>query len=200
MEFKFKGLKKEQSASIIFLIGLVMGVLFANLLKKYYISDMKVLDYTYQSILSNQELDYVGLLKYTLLNSLKEFALFWILCLTILGIPYICMAVCYKGMQTGFLLSSVVIIYGTKGILLFFAYLLPQALIYVPVMIMCLKKGFILAQQSYYRSKNRSTDTKMSALGYAALILILLTLLFLGAIVETYFGSAVLKKTLELCI
>ena len=200
MELKVKGLKKEQTAAIIFLIGLIIGGLFANLMKKYYLSDMRVLDYTYQSILSNQELDYISLLKYALLNNLKEFALFWILCLTIIGIPYICIAICYKGIQAGFLISSVIMIYGSKGILLFFSYLLPQALIYVPVMLICLQKGFTLAQHSFYRSRNRSVDDKTSALGYAALILVLLILLFLGAVVETYFGSAVLRKTLELCV
>ena len=200
MGLRLKEIKKEQSAGILFLIGLTLGVVFALLTKKYYLNDMKVLDYTYQNILSNQTLDYVGLLKFTLFNNLKEFALFWIMCLTVLGIPYLCLAICFKGMQTGFLLSSVVMIYSGKGILLFFAYLIPQVFIYVPVMILCLKKGYILAQQSYYRSKNRKVENDTSALGYAAIIMILLALLFLGSIVETYFGSAVLKKTLELCV
>lgn len=200
MELKLKGLNKTQSAAALFFVGLLLGVLCANLCRKYYISDMKVLDYTYNSILKEQDLDYIGLLQYTLVHNIKEFLIFWIFCFTLLGIPYVIFSIVYKGVEVGFLISAVTILYGGKGILLFFAYIMPQALVYVPVMLLCLQKGYQLAQQSFYRSRNHTEVRRSMLLGYFALILMLLALLGIGAIVETYFGSAILKKTLELCV
>lgn len=198
-KLKWKGLNQTQSAAVIFLSGVLAGVVFANLFRKYYIHDLRVLNYTYQSILSNQPLDYLGLLKYSLLNNLKEFFAFWILCLTILGIPYVVVAIVYKGIQVGFLISSVTILYHTKGILLFFAYIMPQALIYIPVMLISLQKGYQLAQASSVRNQHHTKPSRTMVLGYLALILLLLALLGIGSLVETYLGSALLKKTLQLC-
>lgn len=200
MGLKFKGLNKTQSAAVLFLIGLLIGVFCANLFRKYYVSDMKVLDYTYHSIMENQSLDHIGLLKYTLMNNLREFLIFWVLCFTILGIPYVMFAIVYKGFEVGFLISAVTILYGSKGILLFFAYIMPQALVYVPVMLICLQKGYQLAQYSYYRSRNHTEMRRPVIMGYIAIILLLLSMIGIGSIVETYFGSAVLRKTLELCL
>lgn len=200
MGLNFKGLNKTQSAATLFLIGLLIGVFCANLFRKYYVSDMKVLDYTYHNIMENQSLDHIDLLKYTLMNNLREFLIFWVLCFTILGIPYVIFAIVYKGFEIGFLISAVTILYGSKGILLFFAYIMPQALVYVPVMLICLQKGYQLAQYSYYRSRNHTEMRRSVILGYIAIILLLVSMIGIGSIIETYFGSAFLKKTLELCL
>lgn len=200
MELKFKGLNKSQSAASLFLIGLLLGILCANLFRKYYINDMRILDYTYHTILNQKDLDYLGLLKYAIFHNAKEFFFYWVLMFTLLGIPCVIASLVYKGLEVGFLLSSVTILYGSKGILLFFAYIMPQALIYVPVMLLCLRKGYQLAQYSYYRSRNHTEWKQAVVGGYLALILILFALLCIGAIVETYFGSGLLKKTLGLCI
>lgn len=200
LEQKVKGLNKTQRAAILFLTGLILGIIFANLFKKYYINDLKILEYSYHTVLNEQQIDYIGLLKYSLLNHLKEFLLYWLFCFTLLGIPCIIFALVFKGFELGFLLSSLIILYGGKGILLFFSYIMPQAIIYVPVMLICLQKGYELAGYSFYRSKNHTEWKKSVLLSYIALIVILFTILAIGAVIETYFGSAFLKKTLSLCV
>ena len=197
---KLKGLSKAQSAALLFFCGLLLGVLFANLFKGHYISEMRVLEYSYHMILKDQQLDYIGLLKYTLLDHSKEFVLYWLFCFTLLGIPWIIVTLVWKGIQVGFLLSSVIILYRSKGILLFFSYIMPQAIIYIPVLLICLQKGYQLAQYSYHRSKNQTEWKRSVFLGYLAIIFILYSMLIIGAVIETYFGSAFLKKTLGLCV
>ncbi len=200
MRVSLKGLSKTRIAAIIFLIGLLIGVLFANIFRQFYVNEMKLLDYSYNQILQNQSIDYTGLLKYTLIHNLKDFFIYWILCFTILGIPYIIVSIVYKGFEIGFLISAVTTLYGLKGILLFFSYILPQAFVYIPVILLCLKKGYELAQLSYYHSKSRIEMRKANMIRYLTIIFISLALLGIGCILETYFGSTLLKKTLELCL
>ena len=200
MEAKFKGLKNIQIAGILFFVGILIGVFAANLLKDYYLGDIKVLDTKYYSILTTDNLDYISLLKYTLLDHMKEFFIYWILCLTIIGIPYVILAIVYKGFGIGFLISVTTVLYGSKGILLFFAYLMPQALIYVPVILICLRKGYQLAQRSFYKTKARIDFNKSMIMGYLAVVFILMTLIIIGSLLETYLGTILLKRALEICV
>lgn len=196
VRFKVRNFNKIQTALILFFFGLFFGVLFANVFRTSYVQDLSALDLSYYKILKNIKLDYIELLKYTITNHLKSFMIFWILCITILGIPFIIGSVVAKGFEVGFLISAVTLQYGLKGILLFFAYLVPQIFLYVPVMIICLQKGFELAQHVYQGT--RKPMTKSVVFEYLALLFMLLALIGIGAILETYIGSSILKKTLEI--
>lgn len=200
MKIGIRKLSKLQILAILFFLGLILGVIAANFLRGYYLTEIQRLDYTYYSILSTKKIDYTGLLQYTLLHNIKEFAVFWILCITILGVPFIIFSIIKKGFEIGFLISSVTVLYGSKGILLFFSYIMPQALIYVPVMFVCLQKGYQLAKLTIYRNKCYTESNKSMIINNLAVIIILLSLLGIGALLETYFGTVLFKRALELCV
>ena len=93
----------------------------------------------------------------------------------------------------GFFTSVIFMGYGLKGILLIIGYTIPQIIIYLPVIFLSIKGGYWLCKNLYFdgiHSKRRlETISK-----YLVFILILGFLLFIGALLETYVGSFLLKN------
>lgn len=147
-----------------------------------------------------EKINYSLLFFFVLKENLKEFTVFWLLSITILGIPYMVLRLIYLGFSLGFFISVIAMQYGFKGIILILVYEFPHGLIYIPIIILSLYKGFGLCRSIYYDNRN-ITETIISLLkSYFLLILFLLVLLLLGSFLEAYVGSFFLKKTLGLFI
>ena len=143
-----------------------------------------------------EKINYSQLFFYILKENLKEFMVFWLLSITILGIPYMVLRLIYFGFSLGFFISVIAMQYGFKGMLLILVYEFPHGLIYIPVILLSLYKGFVLCRSIYYDNRN-ITDTIRSLLkSYILLIIFLIALLLLGSFLEAYVGSFFLKKTL----
>jgi stage II sporulation protein M len=189
-----------QTAVILLIIGLFFGVLFANVFKNSY--DKQMLNYqntTFSDITSNA-IDYAGLFRYVLTKNFGEFVIFWLLCVTILGIPYMAYKIISFGFLTGFFISAVSMQYGVKGILLILAYVFPHGLVYLPIAIMCLYKGFDLCRAIYHDNRTRISGLTALIRPKFVMILILAVALVMGSFLEAYVGSFILKKTLGLFI
>ena len=70
-------------------IGFILGLLFAVVGKGLYWNQINIIDDEYVTKIRETVFQHNVLLKYVLWNNLKVFLLFWILCSTALGIPYI---------------------------------------------------------------------------------------------------------------
>lgn len=198
LQVKMKSLSKIQIVILLLFVGLLIGVLFSNLLRDIYIGELNILNTAYFNALEKTKLDYSSLLKYVLAHNFKEFVVYWLFCFTIFGLPFIALAIGYKGFLIGFLISTVTMQYGLKGILLFFAYLFPQAIVYIPIMLVSLEKGYEIASGLRYSSKNNKLLSKHVIFEYLIIFLIASIFLFIGSLLETYLGSAFLRKTLSL--
>lgn len=187
-----------QIAVFLLVIGLFLGVLFANLFRNSYFDQM----INYQSEVFKdivmEDIDYTGLFFYILRNNFKEFVIFWLLCVTILGIPYMALKIVSFGFTSGFFISAIAMQYGFKGIILILVYILPHGLLYLPVAVICLYKGYYLCRTIYYDKKNYLGSIFRQLKSYMLLLLLLAILLILGSFLEAYAGSFILKKTLAL--
>lgn len=200
IRLKFQRLNVVQISIILVVIGLFLGVFFANIFQSYYYDRMM----NYHNIvfyeIVREKINYSLLFFFVLKENLKEFTVFWLLSITILGIPYMVLRLIYLGFSLGFFISVIAMQYGFKGIILILVYEFPHGLIYIPIIILSLYKGFGLCRSIYYDNRN-ITETIISLLkSYFLLILFLLVLLLLGSFLEAYVGSFFLKKTLGLFI
>lgn len=189
-----------QIGLILLIFGLFLGILFANLFQKSY--DQQMLNYEnsiFQKISSN-EIDYPGLFRYVLFKNLSEFIIFWLLCITILGIPYMAYKITSFGFFTGFLISAVFLHFGIKGIVLILAYLFPHGLIYLPVAVLSLYKGYELCSSIYHDKRNHMSSLLILVKQKLAMILILAAALAIGCFLEAYAGAFLLKKALGMFI
>lgn len=182
------------------LIGLFTGILSANIFRESYLDKMTEYQNKVFTDISKLDIDYKGLFLYVIGNNYREFVIFWLLSVTILGIPYMAFKIFTFGFSTGFFISAITIQYGFKGILLVMVYQFPHGIIYLPIAVLCLYKGFYLCRMIYYDKRDFLGTITKHFRQYLPLLLILAILLLLASFLEAYVGSFFLKKTLNLFI
>jgi len=179
-------------------IGFILGLLFAVVGKGLYWNQINIIDDEYVTKIRETVFQHNVLLKYVLWNNLKVFLLFWILCSTALGIPYIVLSLTYGGFKIGLFITVIMMRYGVKGILLLFAYTFPQFLIYLPVAFVSLRAGYWLCKSMYHETRLGTKGKMERIIKHLGLIFILGIILILGCLMETYIGSFILQKILYL--
>ncbi|WP_167956673.1 stage II sporulation protein M [Anaerosporobacter faecicola] len=180
-------------AAILLLLGIVLGTIGANLLQRFYLNDLEILNRYFGSNIKAIHIDYGSLMKYIITNRLKEFCVVWICCCMVFGIPVLSCLIVYKGISIGFALSSSILCYGFKGITLYFAYIFPQCILYIPVYILMVKKGYELCENLYFNGKLSPHARRSLLKEYIPILALLLVFLGIGCLIETYINSAIVK-------
>ena len=108
-------LKEYLIVSIIFLIGIVIGVIFINKTSEYQKEEIATYISSFIAELKdNNSVDEVALL----LNSIKKnvvIAIFlWFMGSTIIGIPIVYLTVCFRGFCLGYTISSIIQVTGVR--------------------------------------------------------------------------------------
>ena len=198
IKFQFQRLNILQGALILLICGLFFGVLCANVFRGSFEMELRDYQLTVFTDIYKNDVDYSGLFRYILVRNLKEFLLFWLLGITILGIPYMALKIGIFGFYTGFFISTVTMQYGLKGLLLILVYEFPHGLIYLPVGIISLLKGYELCRKIYHDNRSHLIGLFRIIKPYLFLILLLALALLLGGFLEAYAGSFLLKKVIHL--
>ncbi len=195
---QFKRLNDVKRGLIILAIGVILGILFSKIFKNLYWNQIDLIDSTYLNKIKSTKLDYSLLFNYVLWKNFRTFAIFWIVCITPLGIPYISLSLLYCGFQSSFFVTVILMKFGIKGILLIFGYTFPHYLIYILVVFLCLRSGYWLSNSLYSGLKLNKRNKVEQIIKHLVFIIILAGVLLLGSVLETYIGSNILKKILIL--
>ncbi len=119
----------------LFMIGLFIGILIVNAGHDTWIVDSDLLGTEMILRLKNSVPAGEGLFGYVLRHRLFTLCMLALLSTTMIGLPVVCVYICYMGLSAGCLLSVAVIRYGIRGLLLVAAGLLPQAFCLIPAYI-----------------------------------------------------------------
>lgn len=200
VKFQLHRLNVVQLAILLLICGLFFGVLSANFFRESFEAQLRNYQITVFTDIYQKDVDYPGLFWYILAENMKGFILFWMLSITILGVPYMALKVSIFGFYTGFFISAVTIQYGLKGLLLVLVYEFPHGLIYLPVAIISLYKGFELCRKIYHDNRSHLIGLFSIIRLYVFLIFLLALALLIGSFLEAYVGSYLLKKTIHIFI
>ncbi len=198
LKLQLNRLSVIQISVFLLILGLFLGILCANIFKASYLSEMKLYITDIFPKIADNDIDYAGLFLYVLTKNLGNFFIYWLLCITILGIPYIAYKITSFGFFTGFLISMLTLEYGMKGLLLILAYIFPHGLLYLPIALISLYKGYKLCSSIYHDSRANISAIARQLKSNIALILILALALLIASFLEAYPGAFLLKKTLGL--
>lgn len=147
-------------------------------------------------LLSSESVPYGELFWFVIYRNFREFLIIWLLCFTVLGIPYLYFIVIKGGFHLGFLLLLLINSYGAKGFLIFLGFYFPQALIYIPLYYTSIKEGHQFCRKLKERGRSFSfKDIGLLSGKYRMFLLIALGLV-VGSFAETYLGSYLLTKLL----
>lgn len=198
IKLRLNRLNPLQISIFLLILGLFLGILCANIFKVNYITQIRNYNTDIFPRITGSDIDYAGLFLYILGKNLGEFFVFWLLCITILGIPYIAYKITSFGFFTGFIISALTLEYGMKGLLLIAAYIFPHGLLYLPIAVISLYKGYGLCSYIYCNNRADFTTIIRQLKSNIVLILLLALSLLIASFLEAYPGAYILKKTLGL--
>ena len=113
------------------IIGIIGGSIFITILSK---SDQAMVnDYVKNFIKNIDNIDYISYIINSLLTHLIFIISIWVLGISIIGIPIIIFMYFSKLFTLGFSLSSFILVYKTKGLLMIIIYFIPHQLLNIGI-------------------------------------------------------------------
>ncbi len=183
--------------SLIFIIGILLGVFFINNIKDTQVETIKnyISDFV-NAIKDGQTINNVDLLKQTLINNIIIASVIWFFGTTVIGLPVVFGLILYRGFILGYTIASCISIMGLQGGLIFtFSALFLQNIIFIPAIIAIAVSGFKL-----YKSivKDRRKDNiKLEILRHTVFSLLMLIALSISAIIEAFVSTNILVNVVK---
>lgn len=190
--------KKEYFiVSLLFIIGIFLGVLFVNQAQETQKLEITTYLNTFIDKLKNTEsLNNIELLK----NSIgQNILLAVVLCFfgtTVIGIPVVFGIVLYRGFCLGYTISICITIMGLpKGILFVLILLLLQNILFIPA-ILALAVSGVKLYKSIIKDKNKE-NIKIEIVRHAIFSFIMLLILVISSIIEIFISTNILKGLIK---
>ena len=179
--------KKEYViVSILFVIGIFLGVFFINNVgqePKTLITEY--LNQFIQKLKSIEDLNLIELLKTSIGQNIMLAIGLWFFGTTIIGIPVVFGIVAYRGFCLGYTIAACISIMGiSKGIIFVLILLLLQNLLVIPA-ILALAVSGIKLYKSIMRDKTKE-NVKVEMLRHTVFSLIMLMILIISSVIEIF--------------
>src|SRR5690625_86343 len=186
---------------ILFLMGLIFGAIIV--VTMHFTQKQDIIFYLNRYFEQMHEpLRFINheLFKSALYSHLQYLIIFFLLGLSIIGLPIIWSIVFVKGTFIGFSVGFFVYQYGFRGLLFISSALLPQYILIIPVYIFAGTIAMIFSGELLKKLSGRrlSCFTQESVLQYAILFIGLILILVIAALIEGYLTSSILQYTIEL--
>lgn len=182
---------------LIFIIGIFLGVIFINNMQDEQKNEINEYINTFINNLKNSsEVNDLKLLKTSMIQNIILGIAIWFFGTTVIGIPVVFGIVLYRGFCLGYTISTCITVMGlSKGLLFVLITLVLQNLIFIPAIIAIAVSGFKL-----YKSivKDRKVDNiKLEILRHTIFSLLMMLLLIIASLVETFASTGILKATIK---
>lgn len=190
-------LKSYIVVSLILLIGIILGVFFVNNMNTAQAEELKsyINDFI-NALKQGYTINNMELLKKSMGNNLLFTFLMWFIGSTVVGIPIVLGIVAFRGFCLGYTISAVIAILGSeKGLLFFISSILLQNLIFIPCMLALSVSGIKL-YKSIMKDK-RKENIKIEIFRHTAFSLLMLALLLLSSLIETYVSTNLLLMCIQ---
>lgn len=191
-----KNIKEYLTVAIVFLIGIIIGVMFINNVDES--QKTQITDYLgnfTNSLNTDYEIDTQGLLENSIISNLLLAISLWFIGSTVIGIPIVYVIIGIRGFCLGYTISSIMITYSMwKGILFIICSLLLQNIIFIPC-ILALAVSGIKLYKSIIKDKRRE-NVKIQILRHT-IFSAFIAVLMVGASFAEVYGSS---NIVSLCI
>lgn len=182
---------------IIFIIGIILGVVFTNnIAEEQYIEIKDYIINFINSLKQDYAINTTNLLKKTVTNNIILSITMWFIGSTVIGIPIVLGIVIFRGFCIGYTLSSIIAVLGVqKGLLFIITTMFLQNIIFIPVII-CMTISCIKLYKSIMKDK-RKENIKIEIIKHTLVSLILSIFLILEAFIETYISTNLLMLVIN---
>lgn len=189
-----KNIKEYAISVLVFLIGIIIGVMLVNSSTKENQESIKGYINEFISSIENKEyeIDEKKLFMKSMLSNLKIAAIIWIAGSTIIGIPLVYGSLGYKGICIGYSISAIIATLGkSNGIIFALGSMLLQNLIAIPC-ILALSVSSIKMYKAIMKERNKE-NIKFEVYRHTMFSLIMTIGLILASFVEMVLSNKLIN-------
>ena len=194
----YENIKAYIIVIIIFIIGIVAGVIFINNTNETQSTEIQNYITSFiNSLKQDYHIDKLELLKKSLGDNFILILTMWFIGSTVIGIPIIFGIVLFRGFCIGYTVSSIIASLGVqKGLIFLFTTVFLQNLIFIPVVI-CMTVSCIRLYKSIMKDKRRE-NIKVEIIRHTLFSIVLIIFLIVAALVESYISTNLLMICINL--
>ena len=182
---------------IIFVIGVLLGVVFVNNLTEIQTDEISV--YITESITSlkhNTILNKLEILKESIKTDMIFVIFLWLMGSTVIGLLLVYLIVCFKGFCFGYTLSTIIFVLGLgKGTLFLISTILLKNIIAIPCTIALAVSGMKLYKSIMH--DRRKENIKLEVFRHTIFSFFVLILLIIASFIEVYISNILLKYCIK---
>lgn len=190
--------KKEYIlVSLLFIIGIFLGVLFINHIQENQKLEITTYLKTFVEKMQNTEnLNYIELLKNSIGHNILLAIVLWFFGTTVIGIPVVFGIVLYRGFCLGYTISVCILIMGIpQGLYFALLLLFLQNMIFIPAILALAVSGFKL-YKSIIKDRNRE-NIKIEVVRHTVFSFIMLLFLVISSTIEIFLSTNILKMFIK---
>lgn len=179
--------------TLLFIIGIFLGVLFVNNIKNDEFDSVQNYITTFiQKFKENPNIDSGELLKTSIIKNLILALSLWFFGTTVIGIPIVFGILIYRGFCLGYTISTFISTIGiAKGLAFVFSNMLLQTVIFIPAILAISVSGFKI-YKSIVKDK-RKENVKIEIIRHTIFSALMTILLCLSSVVEVFVSNNLLK-------
>lgn len=179
--------------SLLFIIGIFLGVLFVNNVQDAQKLEITTYLNTFIEKMKNTEnLNHIELLKNSMKQNILLAIVLWFFGTTVIGIPVVFGLVLYRGFCLGYTIAVCITIMGLpQGILFVLILLLLQNILFIPAILALAVSGFKL-YKSIIKDRNKE-NVKIEVVRHTIFSFIMLLLLVISSVIEIFLSINILK-------
>lgn len=183
--------------SIIFIIGIILGVLLINNLEQDQQEEISLyINNFIDDVKENKSINTTSLLKETLSNNVTMSILLWFISSTVIGVPIVYAIIIFRGFCLGYTISSIIATIGTiKGTMFSLFGILLQNIIFIPSVFILAVSGIKL-YKSIMKDK-RKENIKIEIIKFTLITLLITIALIISAVIETYISTNMLMLYIQ---
>ena len=183
--------------TLIFFIGIFLGVMFINNSQEVQMSEItSYLNNFIEQLKNTEELDNITILKSTIIQNILLAITLWFFGTTVIGIPIVLGIILYRGFCLGYTIATIITVMGIgKGILFIFISILLQNIIFIPSIIAMAVSGLKL-YKSIIKDRKKE-NVKVEILRHTIFSIIMLIFLCISAFVEILISTNFLKNFIK---
>lgn len=190
--------KEYLIVAIVFLIGIILGVMFVNNTEQTKKTEVtEYLQNFTNALNTDYQIDSAKLLKQSIISNLLLALSLWFIGSTVIGIPIVYIILAVRGVCLGYTISSIVMTYGVfKGILFSIESLLLQNIIFIPC-ILALAVSGIKLYKSIIKDK-RKENIKLEIIRHTVFSAFMALMLTGASFIETYISSNMIAMSVKI--
>ena len=190
-------LKESIIIGIIFIIGILLGIVFVNNLNEVQTEEIDLyITPSMTALKENKDINELQTLQDSIKNNIIVATHLWLMGSTVIGLLLVYLIVCFKGFCFGYTISALIYVLGTgKGIIFFMCTMFLKNIIAIPCTIALAVSGMRLYKS--IMQDRRKENIKLEVLRHTIFSAFILLLLIASSFIEVYTSQALLNYCIK---